>query len=70
LFVVTGSSLGGGRWTSLRWVECSSCKFKWRSRTSANAVEAYHAKRDEKEMKTRKALEKKNARRSRTKKDS
>jgi len=61
LFVVVGSSLGGGRWTSLRWVECSSCKFKWRSRTSASAVEAYHTKKAEKEEKARKAASKKPA---------
>lgn len=65
LFVVTGSSLGGGRWTSLRWVECSSCKFKWRSRTSANAVEAYHMKRSDKEAKEKRIAERKKTRRTR-----
>jgi WhiB family transcriptional regulator, redox-sensing transcriptional regulator len=33
----------GGRWTTARMVECTECTFKWRSRTSANAVNAYHA---------------------------
>jgi transcription elongation factor Elf1 len=27
----------------MRVVECSICKFEWQSRTSANAVDAYHA---------------------------
>jgi hypothetical protein len=31
----------GGRWTTVRLVECSDCGFTWRSRTSANAVNAY-----------------------------
>jgi len=33
----------GGRWATMRVVECSSCKIEWQSRTSANAVDAYHA---------------------------
>ena len=33
----------GGRWATMRVVECSSCKFQWQSRTSANAVDAYRA---------------------------
>jgi hypothetical protein len=38
----------GGRWTTMRLVECLSCSFVWRSRTSANAVNAYHAERSDK----------------------
>jgi hypothetical protein len=32
----------GGRWTTVRLVRCNECKFVWRSRTSSNAVNAYH----------------------------
>lgn len=42
---------GGGRWTTARVVECTECGFKWRSRTSANAVNAYHAEREDKKNK-------------------
>ena len=42
---------GGGRWTTARMVECTDCGFAWRSRTSANAVNAYHAERAEKNAK-------------------
>ena len=31
----------GGRWTTAKVVTCTECGFAWRSRTSANAVEAY-----------------------------
>lgn len=33
----------GGRWSTMRIVTCNSCGFVWQSRTSANAVDAYHA---------------------------
>jgi hypothetical protein len=39
---------GGGRWTTARAVECTNCGFEWRSRSSANAVDAYHSARAEK----------------------
>lgn len=39
---------GGGRWTTARAVECSECGFEWKSRSSANAVDAYFAARAEK----------------------
>jgi WhiB family redox-sensing transcriptional regulator len=39
---------GGGRWTTAKIVTCGSCGFAWRSRTSANAVEAYHHDRADK----------------------
>jgi hypothetical protein len=32
----------------MRLVECLDCGFLWRSRTSANAVNAYHHARQEK----------------------
>jgi WhiB family redox-sensing transcriptional regulator len=35
----------GGRWTTGKMVECTNCGFDWRSRSSANAVVAYHAER-------------------------
>lgn len=40
---------GGGRWTTAKIVTCSECGFAWRSRTSANAVEAYKLSRAEKQ---------------------
>lgn len=36
---------GGGRWTQAKVVECTVCHFEWKSRTSANAVDAYFAER-------------------------
>lgn len=39
---------GGGRWATMKMVRCTVCDFTWRSRTSANAVEAYHAQRNDK----------------------
>lgn len=45
---------GGGRWTTMRMVECSECGFEWRSRTSANAVKAYFAEKAAKELKRKK----------------
>ncbi len=35
----------GGRWTTAKAVECENCGFEWKSRSSANAVNAYHADR-------------------------
>ena len=42
---------GGGRWTTARMVECTDCGFAWRSGTSANAVNAYNAKKEDKKKK-------------------
>ena len=39
---------GGGRWTTARMVECTDCGFAWRSRTSANAVNAYYSQKEDK----------------------
>lgn len=36
---------GGGRWATMRVVICVECDFTWAGRTSANAVDAYHAKK-------------------------
>jgi WhiB family redox-sensing transcriptional regulator len=44
----------GGRWTTMRLVECLDCGFVWRSRTSANAVNAYKAERADIEIKKKK----------------
>lgn len=50
--VVTIEKLpGGGRWTTAKVVTCSECGFAWRSRTSANAVDAYKANKSEKKTK-------------------
>jgi len=32
-----------GRWATMKIVDCSDCGFSWQSRTSANAVDAFHA---------------------------
>jgi WhiB family redox-sensing transcriptional regulator len=37
-----------GRWATMRVVECLDCNFSWQSRTSANAVDAYHAQQSKK----------------------
>jgi hypothetical protein len=47
---------GGGRWTTAKVVTCSECDFSWRSRTSANALEAYHSDRQERLSGSRKRL--------------
>jgi WhiB family redox-sensing transcriptional regulator len=39
----TISRPNGGRWATMKMVECSDCLFSWQSRTSANAVDAYHS---------------------------
>lgn len=48
----------GGRWTTARVVECTVCDFEWRSRSSANAVNAYFAERAEKAEKASRARKK------------
>ena len=52
---------GGGRWATMKMVRCTSCDFTWRSRTSANAVEAYQAQRTDKLEKQRQERLKKKA---------
>jgi WhiB family redox-sensing transcriptional regulator len=47
LYVSVEDVPGGGRWKTAKVVTCSECGFSWRSRTSANAVELYHAEREE-----------------------
>lgn len=44
LSVVDGPSKRFGRWRIVRMVLCGACEFSWCSRTSARAVEAYHAR--------------------------
>jgi hypothetical protein len=41
----------GGRWSTVRLVECTDCGFTWRSRTSANAVNAYRTDMEERRAK-------------------
>lgn len=43
-----------GRWATMKVVECSDCGFNWQSRTSANAVEAYHLQESRKALKNTK----------------
>jgi WhiB family redox-sensing transcriptional regulator len=51
LFVETRDDPDGTRWTTMKVVICSECDFEWKSRTSANAVTAYHASKKAKEEK-------------------
>lgn len=39
----------GGRWSTMKVVYCTKCKFVWQSRTSANAVEAFKAAESKKQ---------------------
>lgn len=43
-----------GRWATMKVVECSDCSFSWQSRTSANAVDAYHLQESRKSPKSTK----------------
>lgn len=43
LITATVDRPDGGRWATMKIVGCTECKFTWQSRTSANAVEAFHA---------------------------
>lgn len=47
----------GGRWTTARVVDCTACGFWWRSRSSANAVDAYFAERATKAARAKKKRE-------------
>lgn len=47
LSVSTEKIPGGGRWTTAKIVTCANCNFSWRSRTSANAINAYKQEREE-----------------------
>jgi hypothetical protein len=54
-----------GRWTTAKIVTCTECGFAWRSRTSANAVEAYKLEREDKlakQLKEKEKLQKKSKR--------
>jgi WhiB family redox-sensing transcriptional regulator len=54
-----------GRWTTAKIVTCTECGFAWRSRTSANAVDAYKLEREDKlakQLKEKEKLEKKSKR--------
>jgi hypothetical protein len=53
LEVLVAPSPEGGRWATMKLVTCTECDFTWRSRTSANAVTAYHAARRKKLRKDR-----------------
>lgn len=57
LKVVVADSPEGGRWKTMKLVTCETCEFTWRSRTSANAVTAYHASRKSGSRKTIPVLE-------------
>lgn len=41
-----------GRWSTMKMVKCTDCGFNWQSRTSANAVEAFHAQKTRKSPKS------------------
>lgn len=57
LEVVVAPAPEGGRWSTMKLVRCQECDFTWRSRTSANAVTAYHTSRER--ARKRKKTEKK-----------
>lgn len=57
----------GGRWSTAKVVECTVCGFEWRSRSSANAVQAYFAERAAKAERRAKAKEKAEAEKKRKK---
>lgn len=57
----------GGRWSTMRLVQCEVCEFTWRSRTSANAVDTYHAQRVEKLEKQKVKKEKAKAKKDKKK---
>lgn len=48
---------GSGRWNTAKIVSCLDCGFSWKSRTSANAVEAYKVDKAEKVERQRKERE-------------
>ena len=54
LKVVVTDSPEGGRWKTMKLVECEECTFTWRSRTSANAVTAYHSNKESTKRKKKK----------------
>lgn len=54
LVVVIAPTPEGGRWATMKLVKCEECDFTWRSRTSANAVTAYHNARAKTKNKTKK----------------
>lgn len=51
LGVIVADSPEGGRWKTMKLVKCAVCEFTWRSRTSANAVTAYHNSKKPKKKK-------------------
>lgn len=53
LKVLVKDSPDGGRWKTMKLVQCEECDFIWRSRTSANAVTAYHNQRAAKKKKSK-----------------
>jgi len=58
----------GGRWATAKLVTCDACKFQWKSRTSANAVNAYHADRAARRQRMKARREKEKARKSASRK--
>ena len=67
LITKTVNRPNGGRWATMRMVECTECSFEWQSRTSANAVDAYHAQRAERMIKAKKDQAKVKAARAKAK---
>ena len=59
---------GSGRWGTAKIITCKECNFSWKSRTSANAVEMYHAQRADKKEKSRLRREKIKAKKDKAKK--
>ena len=57
LKVIVTDSPEGGRWKTMKLVQCETCDFTWRSRTSANAVTAYHNSKEPKKSRKSKTSE-------------
>jgi hypothetical protein len=58
LITKTVSRPNGGRWATMKLVECLDCNFSWQSRTSANAVEAFHFNKNKKKPSSIEPLDK------------
>ena len=70
--IIVAESPEGGRWKTMKLVACEECDFTWRSRTSANAVAAYHHAKSEKDARKERAKQKATEKKTKksTKKDS
>lgn len=59
---------GSGRWNTAKVVICGECGFSWKSRTSANAIEAYKSEKSSKKERVVKQKSKAKRKKGRPKK--